>query len=93
MSIDDSLTAAEIEAGFQDALADGNDARDERKFAAAEAAYRRALVKSTKRIRRSSSCSGGGAELRRCAVQFSASPKRFDQGLEVSGSHRLGDLA
>ena len=34
---------AEIEARFQDALADGNDARDARKFAAAEAAYRRAL--------------------------------------------------
>jgi len=38
------MSAAEIEANFQDALADGNDARDDRKFAAAEAAYRRALT-------------------------------------------------
>jgi len=38
------MSAAEIEASFQDALADGNDARDDRKFAAAEAAYRRALT-------------------------------------------------
>jgi len=37
------LSPAEIEARFQNAIADGNDARDERKFAAAEAAYRRAL--------------------------------------------------
>jgi tetratricopeptide (TPR) repeat protein len=34
---------AEIEAKFEDALADGNDARDARKFPAAEAAYRSAL--------------------------------------------------
>lgn len=34
---------AEIEEKFEDALADGNDARDARKFAAAEAAYRNAL--------------------------------------------------
>lgn len=38
------MSPAEIEANFQDALADGNDARDDRKFAAAEAAYRRALT-------------------------------------------------
>ena len=38
------MSAAEIEASFQDALADGNDARDDRKFAVAEAAYRRALT-------------------------------------------------
>jgi tetratricopeptide (TPR) repeat protein len=38
------MSPAELEARFQDALADGNDARDERKFAAAEAAYRRALT-------------------------------------------------
>ncbi len=38
------MNPAEIEASFQDALADGNDARDDRKFAAAEAAYRRALT-------------------------------------------------
>lgn|SRR5574341_241250 len=37
------MNPAELEARFQDALADGNDARDARKFAAAEAAYRRAL--------------------------------------------------
>ncbi|HEV8589639.1 MAG TPA: tetratricopeptide repeat protein [Pyrinomonadaceae bacterium] len=37
------MSPAEIEARFQDALADGNDARDDRKFVAAEAAYRRAL--------------------------------------------------
>jgi hypothetical protein len=37
------LTPAEIEARFQNALADGNDARDDRKFAAAEAAYRGAV--------------------------------------------------
>jgi tetratricopeptide (TPR) repeat protein len=35
---------AEIEAKFEDALADGNDARDARKFAAAEASYRAALT-------------------------------------------------
>jgi tetratricopeptide (TPR) repeat protein len=34
---------AEIEARFEEALADGNDARDARKFAAAEASYRAAL--------------------------------------------------
>src|SRR6266481_8179267 len=34
---------AEIEEKFEDALADGNDARDARKFAAAEASYRSAL--------------------------------------------------
>jgi tetratricopeptide (TPR) repeat protein len=38
------MSPAELEARFQDALADGNDARDDRKFAAAEAAYRRALT-------------------------------------------------
>src|SRR6185436_11760931 len=38
------VSPAEIEARFQNALADGNDARDERKFAVAEAAYRRALA-------------------------------------------------
>jgi tetratricopeptide (TPR) repeat protein len=37
------MSAAEIEARFQNAIADGNDARDERKFAAAETAYRNAL--------------------------------------------------
>src|SRR2546423_61966 len=37
------LSAAEIEARFVDAIADGNDARDARKFAAAEASYRSAL--------------------------------------------------
>jgi tetratricopeptide (TPR) repeat protein len=34
---------AEIEEKFEEALADGNDARDTRKFAAAEASYRNAL--------------------------------------------------
>jgi tetratricopeptide (TPR) repeat protein len=34
---------AEIEEKFEDALSDGNDARDARKFAAAEASYRTAL--------------------------------------------------
>jgi tetratricopeptide (TPR) repeat protein len=34
---------AEIEEKFEDALGDGNDARDERKFAEAEASYRNAL--------------------------------------------------
>src|ERR1043166_6917397 len=38
------MSPAEIEANFQDALADGNAARDARRFAAAEAAYRRALT-------------------------------------------------
>lgn len=37
------LSPAEIEARIQNALADGNDARDARKFAEAEAAYRGAL--------------------------------------------------
>src|SRR5688572_10565632 len=37
------MSPAEIEARFQDALADGNDARDARNFVQAEAAYRRAL--------------------------------------------------
>lgn len=37
------MSPAEIEARFQDALADGNDERDARKFVQAEAAYRRAL--------------------------------------------------
>lgn len=37
------MSPAEIEARFQDALADGNDARDDHKFSVAEAAYRRAL--------------------------------------------------
>lgn len=39
-----SMSAAEIEARYQDALADGNDDRDARKFVQAEAAYRRALA-------------------------------------------------
>lgn len=38
------MSPAEIEARFQDALADGNDDRDARRFAQAEAAYRRALA-------------------------------------------------
>jgi len=38
-----TMTAAEIEEKYQDALSDGNDARDERKFAAAEASYREAI--------------------------------------------------
>lgn len=38
------MSPAEVEARFQDALADGNDERDARKFVQAEAAYRRALV-------------------------------------------------
>jgi tetratricopeptide (TPR) repeat protein len=37
------MSPAEIEARFQDALADGNDDRDARRFVQAEAAYRRAL--------------------------------------------------
>ena len=36
------MTAAEIEERYGDAIADGNDARDARKFAAAEASYRAA---------------------------------------------------
>jgi tetratricopeptide (TPR) repeat protein len=38
------VNPAEIEARFEDALADGNDARDARKLSVAEAAYRRALA-------------------------------------------------
>lgn len=38
-----TMTAAEIEEKYQDALSDGNDARDARKYAAAEAAYRSAI--------------------------------------------------
>jgi tetratricopeptide (TPR) repeat protein len=37
------LSTAEIEERFEDAVSDGNDARDNRKFAAAETAYRAAL--------------------------------------------------
>ena len=37
------LTAAEIEERYEDAVSDGNDARDARKFAAAETAYRAAV--------------------------------------------------
>ena len=37
------LTAAEIEERYEDALSDGNDARDARKFTLAETAYRLAL--------------------------------------------------
>lgn len=37
------MSAAELEARFQDALADGNDARDARNFVQAEAAYRKAM--------------------------------------------------
>ena len=37
------LTPAEIEERFQDAISDGNDARDARKFDVAEASYRAAL--------------------------------------------------
>src|SRR5438105_2674862 len=37
------LSPAEIEEKFQDALADGNDARDTRKFDAAESSYRAAI--------------------------------------------------
>jgi len=38
-----TMTAAEIEEKYQDALSDGNDARDARKFAAAESSYRAAV--------------------------------------------------
>src|SRR5438067_4761767 len=38
------LTPAEIEEKYQDALFDGNDARDARKFAAAEYSYRAAVI-------------------------------------------------
>lgn len=38
------LSPAEREARFQDAIADGNDARDARRFSVAEANYRKALV-------------------------------------------------
>ena len=37
------VNPAEIEEKFQDSIADGNDARDARKFAAAESSYRAAL--------------------------------------------------
>jgi tetratricopeptide (TPR) repeat protein len=37
------MSPAEIEARFEDALSDGNDARDARKYAAAETAYRNAI--------------------------------------------------
>src|SRR5712692_6387172 len=37
------LSPAEIEARFEDTLSDGNDARDARKYAAAETAYRNAI--------------------------------------------------
>jgi tetratricopeptide (TPR) repeat protein len=37
------LTPAQIEEKFEDALGDGNDQRDERKYAAAESSYRAAL--------------------------------------------------
>jgi len=37
------MTPAEIEEKYQDAISDGNDARDERKFAAAESSYRTAV--------------------------------------------------
>src|SRR5205085_10197005 len=37
------LTPAEMEERFQDAISDGNDARDARKFDVAEASYRAAL--------------------------------------------------
>src|SRR5204863_5976263 len=38
-----TMTAAEIEEKYQDALSDGNDARDARKFAVGEASYREAI--------------------------------------------------
>jgi cytochrome c-type biogenesis protein CcmH/NrfG len=38
-----TMTAAEIEEKYQDALSDGNDARDARKFPVAEASYRAAV--------------------------------------------------
>ena len=38
-----TMTAAELEDKYQDHLSDGNDARDERKFPVAEAAYREAI--------------------------------------------------
>jgi len=38
-----TMTAAELEEKYQDHLSDGNDARDERKFPVAEAAYRDAI--------------------------------------------------
>jgi tetratricopeptide (TPR) repeat protein len=38
------MNPAEVEARFQDALADGNELRDNRNFAGAEAAYRRAVA-------------------------------------------------
>src|SRR5206468_795939 len=38
-----TMTAAEIEEKYQDALSDGNDGRDARKFAVAETSYREAI--------------------------------------------------
>ena len=38
-----TMTAAELEEKYQDALSDGNDARDARKFPVAEASYREAI--------------------------------------------------
>ncbi len=38
-----TMTAAELEEKYQDALSDGNDSRDARKFAAAETSYREAI--------------------------------------------------
>src|SRR2546430_2609377 len=38
------MTAAEIEERYEDALSDGNDARDARKFAAAETSYHTAVT-------------------------------------------------
>ncbi|HYX29723.1 MAG TPA: tetratricopeptide repeat protein [Pyrinomonadaceae bacterium] len=38
-----TMTAAEMEEKYQDHLSDGNDARDDRKFSAAETAYREAI--------------------------------------------------
>ena len=38
-----TLTPAELEEKFQDAISDGNDARDARKFAEAESSYRAAI--------------------------------------------------
>src|SRR5437588_8068595 len=45
------LTAAEIEERYEDALSDGNDARDARKFTLAETAYRQALNVKTRDFR------------------------------------------
>jgi len=38
-----SMTAAELEEKYQDALSDGNDSRDARKFSGAESSYREAI--------------------------------------------------